>query len=165
MDKRILVFTSQNDAAAAVQKISANMGLTGSTFLYALPQPLADDRWYLPYPSDDAWLAGVTKYTIAAGTGLIAIGEGAVHIPVSVTNFQARAVLMQMPSPTGVADRTIFDDVNDALKAQGGVPYQAWEQSNDFTRNGALVNSMAEKLGLTSDQLDQIFIAAAIIEA
>ena len=87
------------------------------------------------------------------------------EVPDSVTNFQARAVLMQMPSSTGVAGRTVFDDVNDTLKAQGGIPYQAWEQANDFTRDGTLVNSFGAKLGLSSDQLDQVFITASTIEA
>ena len=77
-------------------------------------------------------------------------------VPAAVTNFQARAVLMQMG---------LFDAVNAALQAQGGMSWQAWEQANEFTRNGALLNQMAEQFGLTPAALDALFIAAAQIEA
>lgn len=92
------------------------------------------------------------------------------EVPREVTNFQARAVLMQLPSPTGAA--SLFHDINAALLAgrdsgdpQGMMAWQAWEQANDFTRHGALVNSMAASFGLTEQQLDDLFIAASQIEA
>ena len=86
-------------------------------------------------------------------------------IPVSITNFQARAVLFHMPSPSGTADRTLFQDIDDALRAQGGVAWQAWVFANDVTRDGPLVNAMGANFGLTSDQLDALFIAGAGISA
>ena len=165
MEQRILVFASQNEAAAAVQRMTATMGLSGSTFLYATPQALADGRWCVPYPSDPAWLAGVVGSSVAAGTGLVAVGESAVHVPSSVTLFQARAVMMGLPSPSGVAGRTLFDDVDASLQAKGGVALQAWEYSSDVERRGPLVLSMMTALGMTSDQADALFIRAAGITA
>lgn len=79
-------------------------------------------------------------------------------VPVAVTNFQARAVLLAAG---------LFDQVDTAIKAQpqASAAYQAWEYANEITRNGTLVNSMAEMLGFTAAQLDDLFRQAATIEA
>jgi hypothetical protein len=84
-------------------------------------------------------------------------------VPPSITNFQARAVLMSLPGSS--PDRTLFDDINEVLKSEGGFAWQAWEQANEFTRNGLLVNDMGERFGLTQEELDQMFIQGARIEA
>jgi hypothetical protein len=79
-------------------------------------------------------------------------------VPSAVTNFQARAALLAAG---------LFDQVNDALLAQpvNSTARQAWEYANELTRNGTLVNSVSETLGLTSTQLDDLFRQAATIEA
>ena len=84
-------------------------------------------------------------------------------VPQSVTNFQARAVLMATPGPPGFA--TLFEAVHAALEAQGGVAWQAWEYANVFERQGALVNSLASDFGLTSAQIDAMFRAADLVAA
>lgn len=82
--------------------------------------------------------------------------EEDVPVPYEVTNFQARAALMASGQ---------FTLVDTAIKAVGGVALQAWEYANNITRNGALVNSMAVSLGLTEEELDNLFIEASNIEA
>lgn len=79
-------------------------------------------------------------------------------VPDEVTNFQARAALL---------GAGLFEMVNSAILAlpMTDVAYQAWEYANTVTRHGALVNAMAQQLGLTSEQLDNLFRAAAAIEA
>lgn len=84
-------------------------------------------------------------------------------VPAEVTNFQARAVLMQMPGAN--PGPTLFDDVNAALQAMGGTGWQAWEYANTISRNGALVSQMAAAFGLDDAQLDDLFRQAATIEA
>jgi len=84
-------------------------------------------------------------------------------VPSEVTNFQARAALMQMPGAN--PGPTLFDDVNAALQAMGGASWQAWEYANTITRNGALVSQMGAAVGLTGAQLDDLFRQAATIEA
>lgn len=79
-------------------------------------------------------------------------------IPINCTNYQARAVLMRTPSKT--AGRTMFQDMDDAINAEGGLAYQMWEYAPRFTRIGALVQSMATDLSMTSDQLDAFFLQA-----
>ncbi|MFP5516922.1 MAG: hypothetical protein ACLGJC_28045 [Alphaproteobacteria bacterium] len=79
-------------------------------------------------------------------------------VPAAVTNFQARAVLLAAG---------LFDQVDAAIKAQpvNSNARQAWEYANELTRNGTLVNSVSETLGLTAAQLDDLFRQAAKIEA
>lgn len=90
-------------------------------------------------------------------------------VPATVTNFQARAVLMQMAS--GAPGVSMFRVIDDALRAgrdasaEGAIAWQAWEQANDFYRDGALVNSMAGQFGLTGPQIDTLFRQAAAIVA
>ena len=86
-----------------------------------------------------------------------------VAIPTSVTNFQARAVLLQMPGST--SGRSLFQDVDDALRGLGGAAWQAWEFANEFTRSGALVGQMGANFGMSSAQLDALFVAAAQVSA
>ena len=82
-------------------------------------------------------------------------------VPQEVTNFQARALLLQMPG--SVEGRTLFQDVDDALRQLGGVAWQAWEYTAIFPRDSELIATLAAQFNLTDEQLDQMFIAAAQI--
>ena len=84
-------------------------------------------------------------------------------VPQSVTNYQARAVLMSQPG--SAAGRSLFEDVNAALQALGGTAWQAWEYANDITRTGELVSQIGTQLGLNSAQLDALFVSASQISA
>lgn len=85
-------------------------------------------------------------------------------VPREVTNFQARAVMMARPDPSGQRV-SLFEAVDAALRAEGGQAWQAWEYANTLTRDGVLVAAMAGRLGLSPDQLDALFTAAARVEA
>ncbi len=87
-------------------------------------------------------------------------------IPQQVTAFQARAALHAIPGKTAPA--TLLDDVNAAVTAAAvadPVASLAWEYAAVVTRQGVLVASIGSGLGLTSDQLDALFVAAAKIVA
>jgi hypothetical protein len=87
-------------------------------------------------------------------------------VPQQVTAFQARAALHLMPGK--VAPATLLDDVNAAVTAAAvGNPVAAlaWEYATVVTRQGVLVASIGGGLGLTSAELDAVFIAAAAIVA
>jgi hypothetical protein len=94
---------------------------------------------------------------------------GRAQVPASVTNFQARAALMQMPS--GTPGVSLFAVIDGALRAgreggaEGAIAWQAWEQANDFYRDGALINTMAGQFGLGGAQIDALFRSAAAIAA
>ena len=82
-------------------------------------------------------------------------------VPQEVTNFQARSLLLNMPG--SAAGRSLFQDVDDTLRAMGGVEWQAWEYTTIFPRNSQLIATLGTQLGLTDAQLDQIFIAASAL--
>jgi hypothetical protein len=78
-------------------------------------------------------------------------------VPEVVTNFQARAALM---------GAGLFDAVDQAIKNSGNpVAVQAWEYANEVTRGGALVSEMAVQLAISDEAMDDLFRAAAVIEA
>lgn len=83
-------------------------------------------------------------------------------VPSFVTNAQARVILLRTPSGPG---RTLFDDVDAACHAVGGETLQFWDYANEITRNGQLVRNLAAQLGLTDEQLDDLFREAKKIEA
>lgn len=88
-----------------------------------------------------------------------------IPVPASVTNYQCRATLMGIPSPSGTVNRTLFDDINDELKTRGGLAWQAWEYSSIVERNGPLVLSLITMLNMTDAQADQLFITASQVSA
>ena len=83
------------------------------------------------------------------------------RVPREVTNFQARALLKNMPGSS--EGRTLFDDVDAALEAKGGIPWQAWEYATAFRRESSLVAAIAAHLALTDEQLDEMFVTASAI--
>lgn len=80
------------------------------------------------------------------------------RIPQSVTRFQARAALHLAGHLEAV----------EALMAHGDTPMLArlaWVDAQEFRRQSPTVLAMAQALGLTDDQLDELFTSAAQIEA
>ena len=82
-------------------------------------------------------------------------------VPATVTNYQARAVLVE---------RGLFDKVDTALRSAdmtvtaNRIALQAWDYANGFSRNSAIVTAMAGVLGLSSDDVDGLFIAAEAVQ-
>jgi hypothetical protein len=83
------------------------------------------------------------------------------QVPTDVTNFQARALLMNMPG--SAPGRSLFQDVDDTLRSLGGVEWQAWEYTTVFPRHSALIAAIGAQLQLADAQLDAMFIAAGAI--
>jgi hypothetical protein len=86
-------------------------------------------------------------------------------VPAQVTMRQARTVLILTPHPEAgnmlaAADAALasIPDVTQRALAQ-----TEWEYSTVVERNRGLVLQLSASLGLTSEQLDQLFIAAAAI--
>ena len=173
-DARILIFPTQAAATGASSKISANMGLQGSTFVFAVPFKLVDGRWFIPRPGDDAWLAGVSGYVTAEGTGLAPVGEAAPpSVPESVPNADLRIVLQGRLLPDG---RSYFTAANDYLAgnrdATAGLDdadpakraalsaWTQWDMGNYFHRADPLVAALGQMFGLTGADLDALFQSA-----
>jgi hypothetical protein len=113
-------------------------------------QALGEDYLYVGQPGDE-----IPK-------------DAVVLVPPSVTNFQMRAALSDMPMPHG---GSLFDAVDDAIQAgkvnstAGMLAWQAWEYANEITRYGATVETMATAFGFNDTQLDDLFRAASTIQA
>lgn len=79
-----------------------------------------------------------------------------VFVPQVVSRFQARAALMQ----TG-----LLDEAEAAIAGADAVTKLAWAEALEFHRTSPTVNAMCAVLGLTEQQIDDLFVAAAQIEA
>lgn len=77
-------------------------------------------------------------------------------VPEEVSPYQARVALLQAGLLSQV-DTIVNASGNDALKI-------AWEYANAFYRHSAFISSLAPALGLTEEQVDQLFIAASQVE-
>ena len=78
-------------------------------------------------------------------------------VPQQVTRFQARAALYQAG---------LLDQVEAAISAPGTdkMLKLAWQDAQAFKRDSQFVSGMAQTLGLTAQQLDNLFISASQIE-
>ncbi|WNO06053.1 hypothetical protein [Rhodoferax mekongensis] len=79
-------------------------------------------------------------------------------VPESVTRFQARAALYQAG---------YFDAVTEIMSnpATPMLMKLAWQDAQEFRRDSSTVQALSQILGLTSEQVDQLFIAASGISA
>lgn len=73
-----------------------------------------------------------------------------------VSRFQAFAALY--------ADGKL-DDATAAVEAEGGLTVLAWQNAQVFKRSSPMLAALAPALGLDDEALDDLFLAAALIEA
>ena len=74
----------------------------------------------------------------------------------TVSMFQARAVLLQAG---------LYETVDAAMQQAGGVNLVAWEYATEVRRDSPMVEAMAQQLGLTEEQVDDLFRQAAVVSA
>lgn len=79
------------------------------------------------------------------------------YVPQQVSRFQARAALYQAG---------LLDQVEAAIAAPGTdmMLKLAWQDAQTFKRESQFVAGMAQALGLSAQQLNDLFIAASQIE-
>ena len=73
-----------------------------------------------------------------------------------VSRFQAIAALYTAGK---------LDDAEAAVAAAGGLTVIAWQNAQVFRRLSPMMNALAPALGLDDEALDDLFLAAALIEA
>lgn len=78
----------------------------------------------------------------------------ALPVPASVTPRQVRLLLLQ---------QGLLANVEALIKAADQATQITWEFASEFRRNDPLLEQLSKALGLTDDQVDQFFIAAAQI--
>lgn len=94
----------------------------------------------------------------ASGQGVSAPSEPAPVVPASVTMRQARLALLGAGKLADV--QTAIDALPEPTKTAAMIE---WEYSNEVQRHNGLVSSLGPALGLTSEQIDQLFIGAAAL--
>ena len=84
--------------------------------------------------------------------------EDTVQVPEKITNLQLRSQLIIQGFDLGLIEQT-FNQIADAT--QRGLIVTAWEYATNFHRNNPMIVAMGNLLGLTSAQVDEIFIKAS----
>jgi hypothetical protein len=74
------------------------------------------------------------------------------YVPEKVTRFQAKAVLHNMGLLTTA--QSLVDNIEDPLVKL------VWQEALHFERNSPVLNSLAQAMGLSEEQIDDLFIAA-----
>ncbi len=81
-------------------------------------------------------------------------GQGTTPIvPQKVTSRQMRVALIM----SGFSIETINAMINGLPEPTKSIAFQTWDYSNEFHRSNALLNSLAPALGLSQEQLDNLF--------
>ncbi len=83
--------------------------------------------------------------------------EPAKDVPQAITRLQAKIALSQAE---------LLEHIQWMMAELPSTDIQrlAWENATMFERDSAMVNGMAAAIGITQEQLDDLFIAAAAIE-
>ena len=74
------------------------------------------------------------------------------YVPEKVTRFQAKAVLQTMGLLTTA--QSLVDNSEDPLVKL------VWQEALHFERNSPVLNSLAQAMGLSEEQIDDLFIEA-----
>ena len=102
-------------------------------------------------PLTDAQVAVIRAQQAAQEAAILAT-----YVPESVTPFQAKAALMQAG---------LLGQAEALVAAAGGVTKLAWAEALEFKRTSPTLINLAQALGLTSAELDNLFRVASGIEA
>ena len=118
---------------------------------------------WIPFTADpnDVEPLGAEVYQAAIDAGNVAAyvePEHVVVIPQTVSRFQARAALH---------NAGMLVDVEELIASPATDPITviAWQDAQEFRRTSPTIAGMAAALGWTDQQLDDLFIAAALIDA
>lgn len=79
-------------------------------------------------------------------------------VPQAVSKFQAKAALLD-------AGRLAQVEALMASQSTPAIAKLAWTDAQNFERNSPTIAALAAALGLSSEQIDNLFIAAARITA
>lgn len=117
---------------------------------------LTDQQWA-------AWIRNTAGWRWNAEAHALEEVPPRVVVPGSVSIVQACLVMHRTPSPSHQG-KTLYDDVDGFITASNDLELKiAWTRATSLDRHGNFVNRVGQQLGLSDDQLDQLFIAASNI--
>lgn len=107
--------------------------------------------WIARSSDEPAWLS--YQAWLASGNNPHPSPQMPVVVPRSVTRYQARAVLVESG---------LLDSVNAYFSAlpDGNLDKLAWEEAPTVERDSSATGAASQALGLTAEQMDQLFIQA-----
>lgn len=82
------------------------------------------------------------------------IERPATLIPESISSKQIRLLLLQ---------KNMLDDIENMIAQQDRSIQIVWEYAQEFRRNDPLLIQLIQNLGLTSSQIDDFFVEAALL--
>lgn len=100
-------------------------------------------------------------------------------VPEKVTNFQARSIMLRTPYGDGTMSvfTRVDADLRAAIEATKEMPdldprkvdvatqWQAWEQANDYFRNGGVTQLLAARYDVSAEAADDLFRQASKVDA
>jgi len=133
-------------------------GAEWAAFLSDFGQAQAAEIVALTAERDDAALALETqRATMQAEidrlTALVPAPVDPTAVPAKITRTQARLVLHRAG---------LLDEVLKVIES-GGVEAQIWYEANEWNRSSPILAGMAQALGFTDEQVDNLFRAAGAI--
>lgn len=112
---------------------------------------LDDGHWFLR--ADDPRLAGVAVQNFE---------EAPAPVPAEVSRFQFRAALRALPGAGLLGSgATAYDRAALWASSKGGQTKNCWDEADRIPRNARWVEAMRADLGMTTAQMDSLFVAAA----
>lgn len=86
-------------------------------------------------------------------------------VPQVVSRFQARAAMMLAPATSGDFDNLLQQIEAAVAASDSALARLAWAEAVEWRRDSVTVNALASAVGVTGDQLDELFRQAAGIVA
>ena len=86
------------------------------------------------------------------------VEDDTVQVPEKISNLQLRSQLILQGFDLNLIEQT-FNRISDATQRE--LIITAWEYATNFYRNNPMIVAMGNLLGLTSSQVDEIFINAS----
>ena len=77
-------------------------------------------------------------------------------IPTQVRSMNLRLVLIQ----NGISMQSIYDLISSLPSPQNELAYQMFEYATHYDRNNAMLNQLADLMGISQSQLDDYFVQA-----
>lgn len=115
--------------------------------------PLSDEQW-------NDWLRDTSGWRWNDGKGVLEKFELPPPVPQSVSIVQACITLHRTPSPLH-PDTTLYDEVTEFVNGSNNPELKiAWERATSLDRQGSFVTAVAQQMGLSDEQVDNLFIAA-----
>lgn len=75
-------------------------------------------------------------------------------VPQTARSMNFRLVLIQ----NGISMQSVYDLIDSLPTPQNQLAYQMFEYATHYDRNNAMVNGLAQMMGISQDQLDDFFI-------